>query len=527
MTQMAPDHSDKLEFTFESDAAASFLVIKCDANVLEYQVLMLEHNSIRHVIPVNVVRKEGVASFYYNITSKISLSFFLNRRKFSREEFLKFLLHITTAVNDSAGYLLTDSNFVFNPEHIYISPETLEPVLVYVPVSQEEGFRVTLQGFISDLLLQHINIDGFGSGNFVQRILAAVKSEMFHIKGLIRLLSELLYGQEPGNGDTGAAERETVEGQGGENPAKYKKEQKWGKRVRGVCDGKAETRKEVSEDKAPEGRAPEVKAMINEAAERKAMINGAAEGKAIVSGAADDKAIVIGAVDDKMAVMRRAPRVTILAILAQIVMGGAIYLFRDFLNNASDNPTASYAAVAMIVLAVEVLLFKKLSAARLINMEAGKENLQNTAADSENTLEHVYIDSARVVSEAASELAAVSLNQTNRASCRTELLGSNTKGARLLKSTVKQSGEEDIYIDKDDFIIGRLAGHVDYVLKNSAVGKLHAQLIYRNNTCYIKDLNSVNGTFINSKRIDSNKEFELKENDRLQLANSEYVFIEG
>lgn len=463
MTQMAPDHSDKLEFTFESDAAASFLVIKCDAKVLEYQVLMLEHNSIRHVIPVNVVRKEGVTCFYYNITSKISLSFFLNRRKFSREEFLKFLLHITTAVNDSAGYLLTDSNFVFSPEYIYISPETLEPVLVYVPVLQEEGFGVTLQGFISELLFQHINIDGFGSGYFVQRILAASKSEMFHIKGLIRLLSELLYGQEPGNGDTGAAEREIVEGQGGENPAKYKKEQKWGKRVRGVCDGKADTRKEV----------------------------------------------------------------TILAILAQIVMGGAIYLFRDFLNNASDNPTATYAAVAMIVLAVEVLLFKKLSAARLINMEAGKVNLQNKAADSVNTLEQVYIDSARVVSDAASELAAVSLNPANRASCRTELLGSNTKGARLLKSTGKQSGEEDIYIDKDDFIIGRLAGHVDYVLKNSAVGKLHAQLIYRNSICYIKDLNSVNGTFINSKRIDSNKEFELKENDRLQLANSEYVFITG
>lgn len=479
MTQIETKHSNKMGFGFESDATASFLVIKCVSRVVEYQALMLEHNRIRHVIPVDVVIKEGVTCLYYNITSKISLSFFLNRRKFERKEFLRLLLHITSAVNDSAGFLLEDSNFIFNPEYVYICPETLEPALIYVPISQEAGGRVEmLQGFISDLVLQHINVEGFGSGNFVQRILASVNSEVFHIKGLITLLNELLHGQEPCECDAGEAECKTGEGQSGETLWKNKKVGKRGKKIDGTND---------------------------------------TEGTVTAEG--------------------RAPWLAVLAILVQIVMGGVIYLSRGFLNNASENPTATYAATAMIVLAIEVLLIKRIFAAKLINLETGHENTNSDAdadADAVNILEQVCEGPACIANEAAAELAAASaeltkdsVKKSKHIFCKTELLGSHMKSARFLKSTGKQIGDEDIIIDKDDYIIGRLAGHVDHALTNNAVGKLHAQLICRDGSCYIKDLNSVNGTFINNKRIESNKEFELKENDKLQLANSEFVFYGG
>ena len=490
MIQRAPEHSNKSEFTFESDAAASFLVIQYDVKVSEYQTRMLEHNCIRHVIPVNLVRKEGVNCFYYNITSKISLSFFLHRRKFNREEFLKFLLETTMSVNDSSGYLLADSNFIFSPEYIYINPETLEPALVYVPVSQEEGFGITLQCFISDLLLQHINMDGFGNGNFVQRILAAVNSEMFHIKGLIMLLSELLYEQSSNIGDVGKVETEISEKQGVEAFFRAGQDKKWGKRI------------------------PK---------------------------AYDDKATVIEAADDRKIPRGKVAYETVIAILAQAVMGGTIYLYRGFLNTISDNPAATYAAVVMIVLAVELFIFKRLSKAKLICIEARqKDDISPGQKESEGVLGEANMSSVSTIAQANMNAADTTVNACpeldlgeasvkldHRPSCKTELLGNHMKEARLLKCTGKQNGEDDIFIEKDEFIIGRLAGHVDHVLNNNAVGKLHAQLIYRNGTCFIKDLNSVNGTFINSSRIVSNKEFELKENDRLQLANSEFVFICG
>ncbi len=503
MAQIAAKDSYEMEMLFESDAAASFLVIKCNAKVLEYQALMLEKNKIRHVVPVNVLRKEGVTCFYYNITSKISLSFFLNRRKLGKGEFLRLLLHIVAAVGDSAGYLLSDTNFLFGSEYTYINPETLEPALIYVPASLEESEGIALQSFVSDLVLQHINVDGFGSGNFVQRILAAVTSETFNIKGLITLLSELLYGQDQGEYAAGAAAPDSDRKHCVDHLTKNKimeKAGKWRKKTEEDYDGKTNSRKEAAGDEASEGKA------------------------------AANKTVEIA-----------------LAILVQIVAAGAIYLCRKFINNSGNNSIATYAAMAMVVLAVEVLVFKRLTDAKLIKLKTGQESIM-----SEEQIKQAYIGAASAATEAASMTAAVPAvqterssmtaavpavqterssmtaavpaAQTERASCKTELLGVHMKGVRLLKSAGRQDGDADIMIDKDDFIIGRLADHVDHVLKNNAVGKLHVQLIYRNGACCVKDLNSVNGTFINDKRIESNKEYVLKNDDRLRLANSEFVF---
>jgi len=491
MAQIVSKHLSNMEFSYESDAAASFLVIKSNAEVLEYQALMLSHNHIRHVIPVDVIRKEGVTCFFYNITSKISLEFYLSRQKFNRDEFLRLLLHITSAVNNSAGYLLEDSNFIFNPEYIYINPETMEPALIYFPAPLEDGSGTQLTGFVSDLLLHHINADGFGSGNFVQRILASIKSEVFNTKAFIALLSELLYVQDTKEQHVTLEEHEMHEMQNKKDmmDRNYKKDKKNREHMYGRKD-----------PDMPVGNKKEAKCDKNN--------NG-----------------------------KRTQYFSLFALLIQIVMGGVIFLCRDFLNNIGDNPTTTYVAVGMIVLAVEVLLFKRLNAAKLINLNAAKEC---SAIDEQKEIARLD-DNANIVcpknydhsnslnygkiSEEASDSTAAQANTPSRASCKTELLGCYVKGVRFLKSTGNQKDDEDIFIDKDDFIIGRLTGYVDYVLMNNAVGKLHAQLTYKNDTCYVKDLNSVNGTFINNKRIESNKDFELKSNDKLQLANSEFIFI--
>ena len=73
--------------------------------------------------------------------------------------------------------------------------------------------------------------------------------------------------------------------------------------------------------------------------------------------------------------------------------------------------------------------------------------------------------------------------------------------------------------------MGRLEEQVDYTCKSNVIGKIHAEITKRDGQYYIKDLNSRNGTFVNSERIDSNKEYEIKHNDRVSLANCEYTFI--
>ncbi len=481
------------EFTYESDANASFLVIRGNFRTQDYQVSMLENNRISNVFSVDVVKRDGVTYLYYNITSKIPLSLILNIRRLSRNDFLKLLLKIVSVVDDSSGYLLTSSNFVFSPDYVYIDPETLEPALVYVPAASDRVANgAELSEFISELVIKHINIAGFENSNAIQRILATVKSGAFNIKDFIALLTELLYGQEE------------------------------------PIDRVLETnQKAEGEEKAEKRRANEKEREIG-------VRSGSERG-----------------------------RIAVIAVFVQVIIAFVIYLSKDFLNNVGDNPTTTYAAVAIIVLALEVLLFKKLNDAKLINIFDGHEkgetikqpllleqghkydmesipfknkaSKQKTAEKAVNTTNPVNpakpvnpVNPANQVISTRLEDSVDLRNQSyasSNLSGKTELLGVRKKGIRMLKGDGKQGNTEDILIDKDEFIIGRLKGYVDFELRNSAVGKLHAQLIYKDGKSYVKDLNSVNGTYVNNVRLESNKEYELRENDRLQLANCEYIYL--
>ena len=497
-----------LTYLFESEASASFLVIVCETKLIEYQLQMLEHNLIRNVIQPEMVRKEGVNHFYYNVTSKISLSFYLKRHKLSREEFLKLLLQITSSVSDSSGYLLGISNFIFDPEYIYVNPETLEPSLVYVPAVISQNGCEVLQGFISDLILMHIHVDGFDRGNFVQKILSAVNSDTFNIKGCVALMNELMYGH-----------------------------------------GRNIMTKQPEESIQSSGSIRSSESIVQLGYDKKDNIPAAINYKK------DKKEEIKEEMKNKTSGGNRRLFITIVSVLLQFIMGGVIYLGRGFLQQIGDNQTATFAAVAMIVLAVDVLLYKKISAAKLIsvNSKSGysveeKESndlepvrlplpyvktitserpktVRDTAADKEKMSTQTAKDMSHMLPDNVPDRRDVSAIRDEKIIYKTELLVANKTGGRVLRSTGKHSGDDDITIDKDDFIIGRLAGHVDHILNNNAVGKLHTELINRNGACFVKDLNTVNGTYINNIRIESNKDVELKENDRLRLANSEFVLV--
>ena len=80
-------------------------------------------------------------------------------------------------------------------------------------------------------------------------------------------------------------------------------------------------------------------------------------------------------------------------------------------------------------------------------------------------------------------------------------------------------------INKPVFRIGKERTYVDYfVQNNSAVSRLHADIIKKGEHFYLKDNNSTNGTFINEIEIPAEKEVEIFEGDHIVLANEEFEF---
>jgi len=108
---------------------------------------------------------------------------------------------------------------------------------------------------------------------------------------------------------------------------------------------------------------------------------------------------------------------------------------------------------------------------------------------------------------------------SNQAPDETVFLGSYG-GPKLIGIT----GEEIILLNKQRVTLGRNKESCDYPIERPGIGRVHAQLKVIEGSCFIIDLDSKNGTYVNGEKLISNKDYRLNDNDRVSLANADYCF---
>ena len=90
---------------------------------------------------------------------------------------------------------------------------------------------------------------------------------------------------------------------------------------------------------------------------------------------------------------------------------------------------------------------------------------------------------------------------------------------------MRKSSFDRTDINKPVFRIGKERSYVDYfVADNNAVSRIHADIITKNNCCFVKDENSTNGTYVNGSRINPNEEVQIFDGDIITFANDEFEF---
>ena len=105
----------------------------------------------------------------------------------------------------------------------------------------------------------------------------------------------------------------------------------------------------------------------------------------------------------------------------------------------------------------------------------------------------------------------------------TVILGCNQTSTAYLMGDNENYGEK-IIINKDTFVIGRLKSVVDYEITNKTVGKTHAKFIKQDNKYYLVDLESKNGTYINSTKLMPNSLYEVEDGASIVFSNVKYTF---
>lgn len=205
----------------------------------------------------------------------------------------------------------------------------------------------------------------------------------------------------------------------------------------------------------------------------------------------------------------------VIAVSMQVLAAVVLLLCRKLIAGIPGNTAATYGAIALVILSADLLLFKRLffRKAEARAPESGLKGFEKAEAG----------DIPRTI-PAKKPAPAPLTGIKPPGQAKTELLANVRQGFPVLRST-NAADFEEIRINKPEFLIGRLEDQVDHVCRNSAVGKVHALISVRDGVLRLRDLNSVNGTYVNNVRIESNRDVEIRDNDVIAFANSDYILV--
>lgn len=514
-------------FSYESDASGSYLAVTADAcvKIWNYQVEMIANNRFRYILPFYVKRMDDAAVFCYNITSRLSLSQFLQKRKIKRNDFLTILLNIGRALLDCRNYLLKDRCFILDMEYIYINPATLEISMAYMPVKNRGDACLRFKKLVMDMIMHTADFDECAADNFIQRILGYAKSESFSAAGFQKLLKELAardLQERPGIGEQAGEESGRPDCKAG---------------------GKGKDGRKEKEGDGP-GNQHDVK-LIAAAVLVQAVIAAAVIGiigRGFLNRLNGNTAITYLAVALIAAAVNILlfKRLNILLYKGQhkaLLKGGAANSANGMrgvngvraangAHGADKNVTNGAQAANGTCGANSVRGAKKSAAVPAVCRVPAKNERPNQEESVEESCEPEFLERAEELKAGMAQMRALGREMGGAYDKRSETVFLGCPEEKYPYLLGERDGVVDrISIDSPEFTVGRLEGLADFICKSRAVGKVHARIISRDGLYFLVDLNSRNGTFINGVRIESNKDYEIRSNDRISFANTCYTFL--
>lgn len=193
---------------------------------------------------------------------------------------------------------------------------------------------------------------------------------------------------------------------------------------------------------------------------------------------------------------------------------------------------SSKLGLAMVVLAITLLIHQKFKPSERVSKESKKGAQNKKESTSSSVLnEQVMTNSQSELTDSPLNTMAQKNEQTNDKyserhmrtfSEDTVLLGGEQPKAVLIIRA--DEGPKYYSINKEIVTIGRNASVCDLILDETGVGRIHAEVHNSQGGFYIKDAQSLNGTYVNGKRITSNQYFQLKSGDLIKIGHREVVF---
>lgn len=462
--------------SFENDSTANYLVFRPepDQKLVNYQVQMLLNNRIHGILNFHLNYFGDQVNCFYDITSKCTLVNIMNRKKFTRCDFLKTLLMIINSIISIKYYLLNDSNILLDENNIYVDPENMNVYFVYLPLKNNSS---DIRAFLIKMIVKLAKFQEEDSDNYLQKVLENIKNDLFNLTGLKELLENLL-GQN--------VQKEPLENSAFDNNG-----------IEPVKEIKVKAQRvEKQKLSAPRGEVKMPHLM------------------------GDNKNNNLNVNIKHKEPSNPFSKSTIAKIILQpIFIVFIIYIITSDFVQMSDNPKTTIGILSLIFVAIDILII------RIINEKKSESD------DSYKPLQFITEKMKEKSTESGGQ--ATTVNEQRKAE-EIRIQKENTHGETVILKKDKMekipylkenNGDDIIKVDKKSVLIGRMESFVDHIVNSNAVGKVHAEIVNEDGIHYVIDCSSRNGTYVNDDRIVSNTKIKINNNDVIRFANKEYLFV--
>ena len=563
-----------MERTYRRDLSRNYLVIAGSGlSGDEYALKMLIRNPVPDLfLQVSCRMLDGKTQLYYDVTSRQSLTALYANRQIGGVKIRELLTGIDKAVKLCEAYLIDPAFISLEPDDIYLAPGSGLPAFMYLPAKRESigGEKRPLLS-LSEFILKHLDHGdrtAVDLGYDLYSGISSAKAEVFSLPGeILRKNADSRSQRETGRDRAAGAEEEREIRR--DLPFDFSTESfDEHKEGEGLQSGPlAVNRKEPEEgnyrgnnkgdNKGKSARKPASKGGKQKAAARRRGRAGKNKRGTNKKGAAKNS--------------KKKKRMIIYGVI--IVLLVIVYI-SAVLVTRMDQTTAGGTAFLMIALTWLVLgsiekkvndksswdgeiskgeddeLIEKLireedifrttlerdasggrSTAEARNMnydgadpfagQAGRSDGYRAAAGFHPGNERIPGVGQRQTREWENTAGPEKKREAGRTSEQGTVFLAETGPGSLALVSLSPDKYGDILIETPGAMIGS-APSADFQISSPVVSRLHARIEKEDQGCFIKDLSSLNGTFVNEERLEPNERRQIYDGDKIGFAAISY-----
>ena len=445
---------------------------------------------------------DGIPSFYYEITSRQPVARIFEHRSMGYEDIKALLMEINQAFKSASGYLLDDNCFILDPEYIYMDVEIREFYFCYLPFYKGEVGASFHR--LTEYILKKLDHEEEKAVLLGYQIYSRTMDENYSVSSVLSIFFQKLEEEKSpqkelqGNG-SGVQERLRT------SPIDSVDIQKIPQKVN--KDPEKILKKHPMDQEKCRSVQKDNKGVKNN---KKAGIIADFSIKE-KKGLFKNTRKQTGKIRQEKKIKRK--KILIVAAISFLTVG--VIVIMSILH-------------LLTLTQVGGLLF--LAAGILIYLQSGKKDKE---PQERKTEKRYFPEKELLESEKAEEFCdfyeeeeTETKKEEQEAFGQTTLLRGGTPGEFPVLISIHSDLRDNMILDKEKMIVGKMKGQVDLPLNLSTISRIHASLECRPDGNFLTDLNSTNGTFLNGEQLEANESRELHTGDEIFFAGAGYYFKE-